>query len=247
MRTFDIIRRHPLWLVWHPHQGLWNRLLVNTIVALPVPSKVHAFLDRLAMRTDTGLLWLRALWRRTRRVNPLALRKKLKGETFWLLDCGLHESAHQSRAVHDWFGADNTVRILAFEACEAHALLAANALADIPNCTLHRVALIGPEHQAEPVKLYHSEATSLGNSLYSQRGTEFELAPAKRLSAFIAEHIDIENVPVVVRANIEGAEQGMIEDLVDAGLHKQIDAYMGMWDDLFKIDVALDHVFQFDG
>lgn len=38
----------------------------------------------------------------------------------------------------------------------------------------------------------------------------------------------------------EGAEQAVMEDLIESGVAVHIDGYYGMWDDLSKIDPAAD-------
>ncbi len=65
--------------------------------------------------------------------------------------------------------------------------------------------------------------------------------PALRLSRFISQNEAISpDAIVTLRMNIEGAETFVIEDLRDAGLIGRIDGFYGMWDDLYKIDPALD-------
>jgi len=51
-------------------------------------------------------------------------------------------------------------------------------------------------------------------------------------------------MPVILRMNIEGAEQFVIQDLIDAGLHRSIDGYYGMWDDLSKVDPSAAKTFR---
>ena len=51
-------------------------------------------------------------------------------------------------------------------------------------------------------------------------------------------------MPVILRMNIEGAEQFVIQDLLDSGLTASVDGYYGMWDDVSKIDPKADRRFR---
>ena len=64
--------------------------------------------------------------------------------------------------------------------------------------------------------------------------------PAVRLSEVLRSTQAAHAGPVILRMNIEGAELAVVEDLIAAGLHRRVDGYYGMRDDLSKIDPALD-------
>ena len=132
-----------------------------------------------------------------------------------------------------------------FEAGGEHFRDAAAELAGLERVRLHHLALVGPDHEGDEVRLYKSGGKGKADSLFEERGTEFETVPAGRLSAVIAdEGWDLAKTPVIVRMNIEGAEQFVIDDLLAAGLAGAVDGYYGMWDDLSKLDPDADQRFQ---
>ena len=49
MHPLDIAKRHPIWIFKHPHQGLWNRLMLESVATLPLPRWMHARSDRTFM------------------------------------------------------------------------------------------------------------------------------------------------------------------------------------------------------
>lgn len=144
--------------------------------------------------------------------------------------------------MHEWFG--DLVGVLAFEASTDHIAYARKALASVP-ADIRQVALVGSHETKERVKLYKGEWEGRGDSLFAERGTEYEEVPTARLSTmlrdFYAEHGEI---PTIIRMNIEGAEQQVLEDLAEAGLLPNVSGFYGMWDDLSKIDASRDASFR---
>jgi FkbM family methyltransferase len=161
------------------------------------------------------------------------------------IDCGVHKRGEQIRWMHRWFGDRFELQVLGFEASEEHIRDAREALGDLDLVELHHAALVGPDHIGEQVRLYKEGNSGKGDSLFAERGQEYELVPARRLSqVLLAGGHELEGIPVILRMNIEGAERGVIEDLIDAGVERRVDGYYGMWDDLSKIDPAADREFR---
>lgn len=238
------LRRHPGWLFWDPHQGLWNRHWMRAIRALSGSRLVRAALIRVLIHLDTALLWLRVTGRRLRELGPAALFARVEGRRILYLDCGTYREAAQLRAVHRWFAAGNDLYSAAFEASPDHCAAAREATSDLAGLTLHNVALVSPDHEGDSVRLYLSERSGAGDSVVAQRSDRWVDVPAARLSALLTRMLAEESRAVVLRANIEGAEYGVIRDLAEAGLLNRIDGFMGMWDDVAKIDPDLDEDFR---
>lgn len=153
------------------------------------------------------------------------------------IDCGVHKRGEQIRWMYRWFADRYDLHVLGFEASAEHFCDATAALADMDQVRLHHVALVGPDHEGDEVRLYKSGGNGEGDSLFGVRGEQYELVPARRLSQVLAdEGYVLSESPVILRMNIEGAEHFVIDDLLDARLHTSIDGYYGMWDDLSKID-----------
>lgn len=244
MARSDDLKRHPGWLLWDPHQGLWNRHLMRGIRALTRSRLVRGMLIRILVYLDTGLLWVRVLARRLRLLGPAALLRRVEGQRILYLDCGTHREAAQLRAVHAWFGARNDLRSEAFEASPDHHARAREATAHLEGLRLHHLALVPPDHDAPTVRLYLAGESGVGDSLVARRSERFVEVPAARLSEHLRGILEADPRPVVFRANIEGAEFGVLRDLVQAGLVDRIDGFMGMWDDVAKIDPARDEEFR---
>jgi hypothetical protein len=199
-----------------------GRAVVNSIVAV-----------------DSLLLVARVLRRRARYPRPNGTVALLH------LDCGVYKTGEQIRLVHRWFADRGELALMGFEASSENFDDAVAALADLPEVGLMHVALVGPEHTGDQVALYRSGTNGAADSLFPERGSDCEMVPARRLSQILAEAgRRLDETAVVLRMNIEGAEQFVIEDLIAAGLHHSIDGYYGMWDDLSKIDRAADDRFR---
>lgn len=89
------------------------------------------------------------------------------------------------------------------------------------------------------------EKKGKGDSLFSTRSDTFEVVPACTLTRFLRDAgYSLDEMPVLLRMNIEGAEQYVIEDLVGARLQASIDGWYGMWDDVGKIDSGAEKSFR---
>lgn len=244
MRT---LLRRPHWLLWHPHQRLWNWSLVGLLRRLFGDTPVTRAAIRVLVTTDSLLLVGRVGLRRLRaHVGSRGEGSSPSGRPRVLyVDCGVHKRGEQIRHMQRWFADRYELHILAFEASREHFRDASNALVDVDGLQLRHVALVGPDHVGGEVRLYKTGGGGHGDSLFAARGENYEVVPARRLSQVLADEQYVPGeLPVILRMNIEGAEQFVIEDLIDAGLHTSIDGYYGMWDDLSKIDPAADRRFR---
>jgi FkbM family methyltransferase len=226
-------------LLWHPHQKLWNRALTDKLGRLPGGRRLAQQVQRL----DSLLLLSRVIGRRCRRLGPLSLVRppKLPHRGLYV-DCGTHREATEVLLIHEWFG--DRLSVLAFEASAEHITYARRALTAVP-ADLRQVALVGPAETASVVKLYKGGWEGRGDSLFAERGSEYEEVPTGRLSEMLREfYSEHGEVPTVIRMNIEGAEAQVLEDLADAGLLSKVSGFYGMWDDLSKIDAGRDRDFR---
>jgi hypothetical protein len=235
--------------VWHPHQKLSNWQLTRFLQRHVRPRPLARFVESLLILTDSVLLLGRTRRRRSRRdvgSAPAAATQNGTGRPSVLyIDCGVHKHAEQVQWMQRWFGQRYDLHVLAFEAGGEHARDAAQALNGMEHLRLHQIALVGPLHDGDVARLYKDSSSGKADSLLRDGGERFEDVPARRLSAVLAdEGWDLSRTPTILRMNIEGAEQFVIEDLVEAGLAGCIDGYYGMWDDLSKIDPDADERFQ---
>jgi FkbM family methyltransferase len=228
-------------LLWHPRQRLWNRSLVRAIEATVSSPRVAAPLVWLVMLADTILLlgWVARRRLRLLGVRSLVPRPRRACPPVLYVDCGVHEHGDEIRLVRRWLGGRQEIRIVAFEAGTRQFAVARAALADLPGLDLRHQALVGPDHAGTMVTLHRSPG-GYADSIFAAGGADREEVPAARLSAvLLAEHA-CHDGPVVLRMNIEGTELAVIEDLVATGLDERIDGWYGLWDDVGRIDAALD-------
>jgi hypothetical protein len=228
------------WVLWHPEQKLWNWSLVRLLRRRAGSGVAGTLAMTTLVALDSILLAARVQIRAGRRA-PGA-----RGEPgadpaprpVLYIDCGLHKKGEQIRWMHEWFGDRYELHALGFEASAEHIRDAAAELADVDRLKLMHVALVGPDHDGDEVRLYKSSrGEGKGDSLFVNEREQYDVVPARRLSEVLAtEGYSLADIPVILRMNIEGAEHFVIEDLIEAGIAGSIDGYYGMWDDLSTID-----------
>jgi FkbM family methyltransferase len=216
-------------LLWHPQQKLWNWRLVGRLqrALRPVPG-AGAVATRAIIAADTGLLWGRVLLRRlaSRPLRPLDVDR-----TVLYIDAGLFRDGRELEVAASWLRRYRT-RLVGFEAGSAQFASAVRRLRHLDAEIVH-AALVGPDHQGQTVTLHHRDHGGIDDSLLAAHGTTVEDVPAVRLSDIIrGANEDV----LILRMNIEGAEELVIADLAVAGLLQRISGFYGMWDDLSKID-----------
>ena len=233
------------WLFWHPHQKLWNTKLFSITEVIFGRNYLSRTIQRALIGLDTILLWLRVV---IRRIAKRGVRKlgqfDLSDRCFIYVDVGLHRKAKQIRQISDWFGKNNDVTVLGFEASEEHFVHAKEAVKGcVARIELFNVALVGPECLEKEVRLYKAGGHGAGDSLFSERGEQYEFVEARRLSEVISRQ-NFENAPIILRMNCEGAEYQILRDLCESGCLDRIQGFFGKWDDLSKIDPDLDKEFR---
>lgn len=230
------------WTAWHPHEKFWNWSLVHALNKVMLGGRVARLTIRAVIAVDTGILMSGAILRRLR--QPRLPRLPRSRTPLLYVDCGTHKEELEARWMHRWFGNRFDLRTLAFEASSNHFRDARAALADVPTVELLQLALVGPGAR-DSVRRFESSGDGRGDSLFSSVGDKYEGVPARRLTAVLAElGVSLDRQPVILRMNIEGAEQYVINDLDDAGALGLVDGYYGMWDDLSKIDPEADDEFR---
>jgi len=238
------------WLIWDPHEKLWTWTTVGAVRRVFGDNPLGRGILGAVVTADSVLLLTRVLARRVQLVaagEGRAPSGKGPRPRVLYVDCGVHKEGRQIRAVHAWLGDRYDLTIVGIEAGSEHVEDARSALADVGGVELRHVALVGPDHEGETVRLYTSGGLGRGkgDSLFAARGSRHEDVPAARLSRILVEggYLDDDTV-VVLRMNIEGAEQYVIADLLDSGLDARVDGYYGMWDDVAKIDPDADRAFR---
>lgn len=228
-------------LLWHPHQKLWNWELVKLATA-PGRAIVAAIIG-----VDSVLLVARVMARRALRATGARAQPNVvpsKPQVLYI-DCGVHRRGEQIRWMHRWFADRYELHVLGFDAGLEHVHDASTELADLDRVQLCHLALVGPDHKGDEVRIYKAGGEGKGDSLFGERGEEYDAVPACRLSrVLVDEGYDLGEMPVILRMNIEGAEQLVIEDLIAARLERSVDGYYGMWDDLSKVDADADDRFR---
>ncbi len=236
------------WILWHPHQKLWNWALLRAIQTLVPIRALSEPLVRTVVALDTFALALRARVRRARALGYTALfgiPPHVGDAPVYYFDMGTHRQAAELDFASRLLSAKcRNLSAFGFEANRDAWESASHALAGAPRVQIVHLA-VGFEIPASgKLRLYHSPDGGLGDSLY-RRSESFEEVDVVRFSDWLrAQGVDPARSICLLRMNIEGAEYDVIRDLLEAGLADSIDGYFGMWDDVSKIDVAADRDFR---
>ena len=247
----SIPRNRPLsWILWHPHQGLWNARLLRTVKKVIPIRPIYRLVSRAIILIDTILLFTRALNRRISKMGIAQVFSRTKvppGLSLLYFDLGTHKEAREL----SWMVEKVLPRLCdhfeayGFEAARECFEQAKAKFVGRENVRLIHRALCYELPADGVVKLYKDSGAGLGNSLYRSFYAAYEEAPAVRLSGWLRENnLHPESSICLLRINIEGAEYDVIMDLVENGLARQIDGYYGMWDDISKIDQQRDEMFR---
>jgi hypothetical protein len=141
-------------------------------------------------------------------------------------------------------GVTSSFTAVGFEASRAFFDRAASSFEDRRVLFVHAALCLDPPSDGR-TKLFLEEGNGRGNSLHRPELGRFEEVDAIRLSDWIRDSgPDLESTIYLLRMNIEAAEYDVIRDLIRSGLHRSIDGYFGLWDDLKKIDSTQDAEFR---
>jgi FkbM family methyltransferase len=238
------------WILWHPHQGLYNWELLGALRAVLSWTPAYDLASRLIILADTLVLFARAMIRRRTRLGfrrPPG-RARLPRETSLLyFDFGTHTHGRELKLMVDSIlpSISDSFRAYGFEASTDSFERVQNEFAGKANVTLVHGALCFAEAAHGKVRLYKDSGSGLGDSIHRTGSSAYEEVPALRFSSWLREHsLDLRDNVCLIRMNIEGAEGDVILDLIDAGMTGYVDGYFGMWDDLSKIDLERDEAFR---
>lgn len=237
-------------LFWHPHQKLWNWRLISAIKRL-VPFKVvSAFFELSVICADSLFLVVYVIGVRAKSRGPLSTiysKSRLSSDReIVYLDVGLHKRGEElSFVVNEMLPefSDN-FKAFGFEANPDSLKAVHVKFSDNKAVSVENLALVSGAVSADRIKLFKNGLSGKGDSIYRE-SSEFEYVPCMPLSTFIESRKLLDGNPVLIlRMNIEGAEFDVLKDLVDSGLDGKVACFMGMWDDLSKIDIERDLEFR---
>lgn len=237
------------WILWHPHEKLWNWTLVVAIQRIVPISSINQGIIAGIILVDTFILFLRALVRRMSLLGPTKIFTKMKipdDISVLYLDMGTHKKGEElawvinnilPRVCHNF-------EAYGFEASQESFEQVKEKFAQIKNVSIFHIALCYVLPSNGKIKLYKDMKSGVADSIYRQSAS-YEEVKAMRLSDWLCENnIVLENKIIFLRMNIEGAEYDVIKDLVDRKLTGYIDGYYGLWNDVSRIDKQRDDDFR---
>jgi FkbM family methyltransferase len=226
----------------HPRRRVWD--------VLSEPFLHRIGFERLPVMLDTLRLRARARKRRKLLAGPKKLGKiEIPERKIVYIDAGTHRTGAQIAAMLEWFALTASLRIYGIEAHPRSVRQCRHRFAGEKRVKMLNYALVGPQHEGETATLYLAGDRDVDSSLFPAPATDTPQetleVPAIRLSKLILDNeIAMPGDIVLLRMDIEGAEKQVIEDLVEAGMVDLFDGFYGMWNDLHRIDPALDAEFR---
>lgn len=243
--------KQPLsWIIWHPHQGLWNWTLLGMIKKLIPLSIINKPIIFIIIQIDNLLLLKRVL---TRRIVKTGLKSIINTDIFLNIDSILYFDLGTHREANELFLVTDSIlprlctnyKAFGFEASRLFYQEVKSKYIHKRNVKIINNALCFDLPKTGKVKLFIDPEGGEGNSIYRKHFRKFEEVAAVRFSDWIQRNnIDLSKSVCLLRMNIEGAEYDVIKDLVDSRLAENIDGYYGMWDDVSKIDISRDKEFR---
>lgn len=238
-----------LWILWHPHQKLWNTRLINRLRKLIPVAPVHKTLRLGIIYLDSLILFLQAIMARVRMLGVMKVFDNAQvpdDVSILYLDAGTHKEANELLLVMDEVLGQISKNICAygFEANKDSFKQVTEKIGERDNVQIINRALTHVLPDSKKIKLYTDMKTGTGDSIY-RKSPHYQHVDVIRLSEFLSENKLIrDNRIVLLRMNIEGAEYDVLQDLVESRLMNCIDGYFGMWDDISKIDMKRDGNFR---
>jgi len=230
-------------------QKLWNWRLIQHIKRWVLMPRLAILLERMVIHIDSVILCCSVILKRLQALGLVSLWKTQPKQFIQrpvvYIDAGLHQNGAELGFTINKVLPAFSERIVAygFEANRRSFDIVSEKYADRPSVQIEHAALVHTDANSSQVKLYHNGASGISDSLY-RVGPDYEMVPGVSLPVFINKHSLLdENAILILRMNIEGAEYDVLQDLVKSGLHHRIACYMGMWDDLSKIDQRQDQQF----
>ena len=251
MKLKKLLTRHNKqslsWMIWHPHQGLWNWDLVRAIKKAFPLRLINKYIIEAVIFVDTIILFIRAIARRASRIGIVKLLNKTavpEEISVLYFDLGTYRTAEELSLMVNKIlpRICKNFKAYGFEAIREFYEEARKKFKGKNDVTLIHAALCYKLPDDGNIKISKREN---GSSIYRTNNDNYENVKAIRFSDYVRENdLDFRNNIVILRMNIEGAEFDVISDLVENGLSKNIDGYFGMWDDVSKIDKLWDDKFR---
>ncbi len=239
---FKIQNRPFYWVLWHPHQRIWNWTLITIIDKLIFIKPLAQVVKNCVVKVDTFILGICQKWY-PRNINKRGYSPQKQINYF---DLGTHKFANELNWIYEqvFSKLPNPKNIFAFEANPESYNIAVDNVRSIKQLKFFNIALVNNIPKSGHIRLYTHESGE-GDSIYRINSNSFVDVPAKRLSDVIKDHnIQLSDSINIIRMNIEGCEFDVIEDLIENDLLKFIDGFYGMWDDVSKIDYEKDKRFR---
>lgn len=238
-----------LWVLWHPHQGLWNWELTRKLREFIPRERVYKGLYNLIVHIDSFILLTQAVSHRLFSLGITKIFSKAKVPdhlSILYLDLGTHKHGNELKHVINKVlpVVSKNYKAYAFEADTDSFEIVTKEFSAIKNIELINKALVYSVPPSGRIRLFKDKWSGLGNSIYRQ-ATQYDDVACCRLSDFLVDKQLLEdNQIILLRMNIEGAEYDVVKDLVEKNLNHRIDGYFGMWDDVSKIDLERDNEFR---
>lgn len=177
------IKNKPLyWVLWHPHQRLWNWTLFKIIRKVIFIKPLANFILKCIVKLDTFLLSIRL------KLNPknVNLRGYSPQKQINYFDLGTHKFANELNWTNDniFIELPNPKNIFAFEANPESYKIATNNVSSIKNLKFFNIALVNNKPESGHIRLYMS-GNGYSDSIYRAEFKSFVDVPAKRLSEVI--------------------------------------------------------------
>lgn len=238
-----------LWVLWHPHQGLWNWTLLDGLRKVMPIAPLRKRMRLAIIYLDTFILFLRAFITRISFLGMSKIFHKAQVPddiSILYLDVGTHKEGAELLLVVDEILPPicSNFDAYGFEASQESFEQVAKKFAGRENIQLIKKALVGNLSSKGKIKLYKDAESGKKDSIYRQTN-QYEEVESIRLSDFLIENrLIIDKRIILLRMNIEGAEYDVVQDLVEHELSNCINGYFGMWDDVSKIDIERDAEFR---
>ena len=181
-----------LWIMWHPHQGLWNWKLVGVLRKIVPIAPVHRIMCQAIIYLDTLILFLRSLAARVSLVGiPKLFHQAHVPDNISVLylDAGTHKEASELLVVVNEVlpSICNNFEAYGFEANQESFEQANKKFAHMENVQLIHKALVRNLPSNGKIRLYKDERGGLGDSIY-RHSAQYEDVGCMRLSGFLIDN-----------------------------------------------------------
>lgn len=159
----------------------------------------------------------------------------------YYFDLGLFDGSEVNIFVNDIFpkfGIDDYI-VHGFEACAENFKVSKKRFKGKDNIHIHNLAI---SNSNDIVNLYYAK-TCFGHSVFKDKkniisSNQFEPVQGVVFTDWLAENVDLDVLKesfVILRANIEGAEWYLYNELIDTGMSKLFNMFLGSIHDMIKV------------